>query len=76
MTKGEPTRRSKLRWVLGWIVLPGTLLAALFFAGVHVGARHPEMGLSRLLLWMFGAEAGVAASADDPPADSADSSTE
>lgn len=50
----------KLRWVLGWIVLPGTIIAALFLAGVHVGARHPDRGLARLLLKMFGGEAGVA----------------
>jgi hypothetical protein len=50
----------RLRWVLGWIVLPVTLISALFFAGVHVGARHPDMGLSRVLLKLFGAEPGVA----------------
>jgi hypothetical protein len=57
----KPT--NKLRWLLGWIVLPGSLIAALFLTGVHVGARHPDMGLSRLLLKVFHAKAGVA----EPP---------
>ncbi len=46
--------RSKLRWVLGWVLAPGSLLFALFLAGVHVGGRHPDMALSRALLWLFG----------------------
>ena len=54
----KPT--NKLRWLLGWIVLPGSLIAALFLTGVHVGARHPDMGLSRILLKVFHAKAGVA----------------
>jgi hypothetical protein len=54
----------KLRWVLGWIVLPGTIIAALFLSGVHVGARAPERGLPRLLLKVFGGEPGVATEAE------------
>lgn len=49
----------KLRWVLGWIVLPLTIIAALFLTGVHVGARRPDQGLARLLLKVFGSEPGV-----------------
>jgi hypothetical protein len=56
----EPRSPGKLRWVLGWIVLPGSLLAALFLSGVHVGARRPDQGLARLLLKAFGAKPGVA----------------
>lgn len=65
----EPTPSEgpgKLRWVLGWIVLPGTIIAALFLAGVHVGARGPDRPLARLLLKMFGSEAGVAAEPEEP----------
>lgn len=57
--KQSSRREGKLRWVLGWIVLPGTIISALFLTGVHVGARHPDMGLSRLLLKVFGAKPGV-----------------
>lgn len=46
--------KSRLRWVIGWVIIPGTLLALLFLSGMHVGARHPEMGLARALAWMFG----------------------
>jgi hypothetical protein len=58
--KPAPRGPSKLRWVLGWIVLPGSLIAGLFLAGVHVGARRPDHGLARLLLKVFGGEPGVA----------------
>lgn len=57
--RAEPNS-GRLRWVLGWIVLPVSLIAALFLSGVHVGARRPDRGLARLLLDAFGGEAGVA----------------
>jgi hypothetical protein len=50
---GEKKKGGKLRWFFGWIVLPGTLLGSIFLAGVHVGARHPDMVLSRLFVWLF-----------------------
>ena len=55
---GSPSGKSsnKLAWVLGWIVVPGLIVAALFLAGVHVGARHPQIGLSRAVLWAMSAE--------------------
>ena len=62
--KGDsPGGEGKLRWILGWIVVPGSLIALLFLAGVHVGARHPDMWMSRLMLWMYGGEADLAAPA-------------
>jgi hypothetical protein len=64
--KPAPQGPSKLRWVLGWIVLPGTLIAGLFLAGVHVGARRPDQGLARLLLKVFGGEPGVAVERPEP----------
>ncbi|KIG13761.1 hypothetical protein DB30_07607 [Enhygromyxa salina] len=48
---------SKLGWLLGWVLVPGMLVGALFLAGLHVGARHPQMGLSRAVLWVMGSEA-------------------
>jgi hypothetical protein len=44
----------RLRWLLGWVLIPGSLLAALFLSGVHVGARNPDMWLSRFVTWLFG----------------------
>ena len=47
-----PKKEGKLRWVIGWVVVPGSLLMMLFLAGVHVGANYPEMWLSRLIGWL------------------------
>jgi hypothetical protein len=58
MTKLDPDETSpapsRLRWVFGWVAIPGAIVMALFLAGVHVGARHPAMWLSRAMLWLFG----------------------
>jgi hypothetical protein len=70
----EARKPSKLRWLLGWIVLPGSLLAALFLTGVHLGARNPERPVARLLLKLFGSKPGVAASSEsdkNPPREGA-----
>jgi hypothetical protein len=59
-TVKRPSKRaSKLRWLFGWVIVPLLLLGALFLAGVHVGARHPQMWLSRATLWMFDREPQV-----------------
>jgi hypothetical protein len=59
-----PRKPSKLRWLIGWVLVPLTLMAALFGVGVHVGARHPTMWLARGLLWMTGSEAQVGPAGD------------
>lgn len=57
VTLKRPSRRpGKLRWLFGWVFVPLLLLGMLFLAGVHVGARHPQMWLSRTTLWMFDRE--------------------
>lgn len=61
----EPGKRSsKLGWVLGWIVAPLLVLGCLFGLGVHVGARHPQMWLSRATLWLFDREPGLGPQSD------------
>lgn len=52
----EPTDRppSRLRWLLGWVAIPSVFVLTLFLSGVHVGARNPDMWLSRLMIWLFG----------------------
>jgi hypothetical protein len=45
---------SRVRWLVGWVLIPGAIVSSLFLAGVHVGARHPDMWLSRAMLWLFG----------------------
>jgi hypothetical protein len=57
--KASSKPSSKLGWMLGWVVVPGLIIAALFLAGVHVGARHPDSALSRAILWATGGEAQV-----------------
>lgn len=44
----------KLRWVLGWVVIPVATVLLPFLLGMHVGARNPDMWLARMLLRMFG----------------------
>lgn len=51
-----PARSGKFGWLLGWIVVPLLLFGALFLGGVHVGARYPDMWLSRATLWAFDRE--------------------
>jgi len=43
----------RLRRWLGLVGVPTLIVAALFVSGVHVGARHPDMWLSRLMSWLF-----------------------
>jgi hypothetical protein len=58
-------RSSKLRLLLGWVIVPLSLLAVLFLAGVHVGARHPQSGLSSAILWVFDREPQLGLSDED-----------
>lgn len=44
------------RVLLGWVLVPLLIIGALFAAGAHVGARHPDMFLTRAVLWMGGGE--------------------
>jgi hypothetical protein len=36
------------------VAVPVVIVLTLFLAGVHVGARHPELWLSRLMVWLLG----------------------
>jgi hypothetical protein len=70
---GQGRQPSKLRWLLGWIVLPGALISALFLTGVHFGARNPERPVARLLLKLIGGKPGVAAAIPSEPESETDS---
>jgi hypothetical protein len=50
--EGEQAKDGRLRWLVGWVALPGTVIGSIFLAGVHVGANHPDMWLSRLIAWI------------------------
>ena len=45
-------RSGVLGWLVGWLLVPALVVGGLFAAGVHVGARHPDMLLTRGVLWM------------------------
>ena len=65
----EGKKPGKIAWIIGWILVPGLVIGGLFLAGVHVGARHPDMFLTRGVLWMTGSEAqrGPQTSAEAAP---------
>lgn len=48
----EDAPESKLRWILGWIVVPGVVLGGIFGLGVHLGANYPESWFTRFVLWV------------------------
>ncbi len=55
--EGEPEgegREGWLRWVLGWVVGPGLLVAAIVGFGAHVGANHADGWFARFVVWLFG----------------------
>lgn len=41
-----------IRWVLGWIVLPGTVVGAIFGAGALVGAHFHDSWFTRAIVWV------------------------
>jgi hypothetical protein len=43
--------------VIGWLLVPALVIGGLFIAGVHVGARYPDMLLTRGVLWLTKSEA-------------------
>lgn len=41
-----------LRWTVGWLLLPGLLLALLFVWGMHWGARNPDSSWVGMTRWV------------------------
>ena len=50
--EGEPKREGKLRWVLGWVVLPGTVIGGIFGGGVVVGAHFHDSWFTSAIVWL------------------------
>ena len=48
----EDQGRSKLRWLMGWVVMPASVLGGIFGAGVLVGAHFSESWFVRSVLWI------------------------
>lgn len=43
---------SLLRWFLGWVLLPGAVVGAIFGSGVLVGVHFSESWLTRAIVWV------------------------
>lgn len=50
----ESKSSSRLGWLVGWVLLPGTVLFAIFAAGALLGAHYSESWFTRLILWFVG----------------------
>lgn len=49
-----PSESSPLRWFMGWVLLPGMVVAGIFGAGVLVGAHFSDLWLTRAIVWFVG----------------------
>ena len=52
-TTAEPST-SRLSWILGWIVAPASVVAAIFGGGVVLGAHNPDGWFARSVMWVAG----------------------
>ncbi|MBL8948269.1 MAG: hypothetical protein JNK45_34160 [Myxococcales bacterium] len=52
-TTAEPST-SRLSWILGWIVAPASVVAAIFGGGVILGAHNPDGWFARSVMWVVG----------------------
>lgn len=51
---GEPEKpEGRIAWILGWVVLPCSIVGALFFGGLVVGAHFSESWFTRMLVWFW-----------------------
>ena len=44
----------RIRWVLGWVMVPSLLVGAIFGGGVHLGATNPESWYTAAVVWVVG----------------------
>lgn len=50
--EGEEPRRGWLSWVVGWLLVPGTVVGLIFGAGVLVGAHFSDGWFARAVVWL------------------------
>lgn len=43
--------RSRLSWIVGWVLVPGTVVGLIFGAGLMVGVHLHDSWFSRLVVW-------------------------
>ncbi|MBC8069344.1 MAG: hypothetical protein IAG13_13495 [Deltaproteobacteria bacterium] len=55
VTEGEPpAKEGRIAWILGWVVLPATVLGGIFGGGVILGAHDHEGWFARSVMWVAG----------------------
>jgi hypothetical protein len=51
--EGEPAaRRGWLSWLVGWLLVPGTVVGLIFGAGVLLGAHRHDGWYARVVVWV------------------------
>ncbi len=43
--------KSKLSWIVGWVLVPGTVIGVIFGGGAMVGAHFHESWFTRMIVW-------------------------
>jgi hypothetical protein len=38
-------------WLMGWVIVPASVIGAIFAAGVMFGAHQPDSWFTRAVLW-------------------------
>lgn len=50
---GEGGRREGwLSWVVGWVLVPGTVIGVIFGGGAALGAHRPDGWFARTIVWV------------------------
>ena len=50
----DTQKRSPLRWLIGWVVVPGLAIGGIFGTGLHLGANNPDAWYTEVVLWVAG----------------------
>lgn len=50
---GQTQPRSRLSWLVGWVLVPGAIIGVLFGGGVAVGAHFHESWFTRMIVWVI-----------------------
>lgn len=50
--QGEEKPKSKLGWIVGWVLVPGTVIGLIFGSGALIGAHFSESWFTRMIVWV------------------------
>lgn len=48
----EAGPRNWKKWTLGWVVLPGSVIGAIWFGGVLIGAHFHDSWFTESIVWV------------------------